>query len=224
MYVPSHFRVDDLAELHATIGRIAFGTLVTTVRDAEDGQTLVASHVPMMVEPGGPFGILRGHLARANTQWRDTIPATPALTIFTGPDAYVTPSWYETKRETGRVVPTWNYVAVHARGIPTFFDDPERLHALVEELTDVHESSREAPWHVDDAPASYLRDQLKGIVGFEIPIASLEGKWKLNQNRPLADRLGVAAGLRVEPSRPGDAALAEAMEATLPPREDPGGA
>jgi transcriptional regulator len=222
VYVPAHFRLDDLAELHETIRRIAFGTLVTTCRDDDGRERLVASHVPMQIAAGGTFGTLRGHIARANAQWRTTLAGAPALAIFVGPDAYVTPSWYETKRETGRVVPTWNYVAVHAHGVPLFFDDPERLHALVSELTDTHESARATPWHVDDAPASYVRDQLKGIVGFELPIDAIEGKRKLNQNRPLADRLNVIEGLRTEPYRDGDATLADAMDETLPSDTSPG--
>jgi transcriptional regulator len=121
-----------------------------------------------------------------------------ALAIFQGPDAYITPSWYETKRQTGKVVPTWNYVAVHAYGTIGFFDAPDRLRDVVTRLTVRHEAERAEPWAVSDAPADFVEGMLKGIVGFELPIARLEGKWKMSQNRPAQDRAGVAAGLQAE--------------------------
>ncbi len=191
MYVPAHFREDRVPVLHAAIRQIAFGTLVTLGPDG-----LVASHVPMLLdsEPA-PFGTLRGHIARANPQWRAPDPKVPALAIFTGPNAYITPSWYATKRQTGKVVPTWNYVAVHAQGPVSFFEDAERLRAVVTRLTDTHEAKRAAPWQVSDAPEDYVRAMLKAIIGFELPIARLEGKWKMSQNRPAEDRAGVVEGL-----------------------------
>ncbi len=191
MYVPAHFREDRVPVLHAAIRQIAFGTLVTLGPDG-----LVASHVPMLLdsEPA-PFGTLRGHIARANPQWRAPDPKVPALAIFTGPNAYITPSWYATKRQTGKVVPTWNYVAVHAQGPVSFFEDAERLRAIVTRLTDTHEAKRAAPWQVSDAPEDYVRAMLKAIIGFELPIARLEGKWKMSQNRPAEDRAGVVEGL-----------------------------
>jgi transcriptional regulator len=138
--------------------------------------------------------VLYGHLARANPQGRE--PASgAALAIFSGPDAYVTPSWYATKRETGRVVPTWNYVAVHAYGTAEFFDEADRLLAVVTRLTERHEGARPAPWAVGDAPAEFVAGQLRGIVGLRLPIARLVGKRKMSQNRSAADRAGVAAGL-----------------------------
>ncbi len=143
---------------------------------------------------------LIGHLARANPQWRDLADGVAALAIFHGPHAYVSPSWYATKQETGKVVPTWNYVAVHAYGRLKVFDDPDRLYEVVGRLTEVHEADRAEPWSVTDAPAGFIRSQLKGIVGLELGVERLEGKWKLSQNRPVADREGVIAGLGQRPA------------------------
>ncbi|HJS85580.1 MAG TPA: FMN-binding negative transcriptional regulator, partial [Acetobacteraceae bacterium] len=162
-------------------------------------QGLVASHVPLLLDPEpAPFGTLIGHLARPNPQATASRAEPEALAIFHGSDAYVTPSWYETKRQTGKVVPTWNYVAVHAYGPLRFFDDPARLLAIVTRLTERHEAARAAPWAVGDAPADFIAGMLRGIVGFELPITRLEGKRKMSQNRPREDRAGVAAGLRAE--------------------------
>ncbi len=203
MYLPPQFREDRVPVLHEAIRQAALGTLVTL---APDG--LVASHIPMLIDPEpAPFGTLRGHLSRANPQWRDVTPGVQALAIFLGPDAYVTPAWYATKRQTGKVVPTWNYVAIHAYGPVRFFDDPDRLLALVTELTDAHERGRPDPWAVSDAPAEFVQGMLKGIVGFELPVARLEGKWKMSQNRPPEDRAGVVDGL-VREGGPAEAAVA----------------
>ena len=192
MYLPPAFREDDVSVLRDAIRRIRFGALVTVDADG----TPDASHVPMLIDPEpAPYGTLIGHLARANPMTR---ASGTALAIFGGPNAYITPSWYESKREHGRVVPTWNYVAVHATGPIEMIDDPAKLHAIVSRLTDTHEAGRPAAWGVGDAPADFVRGQLKGIVGFRIPIARLEGKWKMSQNRPAADRAGVAAGLADE--------------------------
>ncbi|HKM61254.1 MAG TPA: FMN-binding negative transcriptional regulator [Acidisphaera sp.] len=192
MYLPPAFREDDVAVLHDAIRRIRFGALVTVDADGVPD----ASHVPMLVDPDpAPYGTLIGHLARANPMIRAT---GTALAIFGGPNAYVTPSWYASKREHGKVVPTWNYVAVHATGPIEMIDDADALHAIVKRLTETHEAGRPAPWAVSDAPADFMRGQLKGIVGFRIPIARLEGKWKMSQNRPPADREGVVAGLAQE--------------------------
>jgi transcriptional regulator len=158
-------------------------------------------------ESEGVHGVIYGHMAKANPQWR--LPCTgEALAIFMGPDAYVTPSWYATKRETGKVVPTWNYIAVHAYGPVEFFDHPERLLQVVTRLTDMHETSRPVPWAVDNAPADFIASQLRGIIGVRIPVTRLEGKRKMSQNRLEADRIGVAAGL-ASSANPRDQEVAE---------------
>jgi transcriptional regulator len=212
MYVPKHFDEQRLDVLQATINRIAFGTLVSLAAASGDAEPLIASHIPMHIEErAGTLGVLRGHLARANAQWRDSAPGVAFLAMFVGVEGYVSPSYYPSKREHGRVVPTWNYIAVHAHGVPEFFDDPARLHGLVSMLTGEHESARAKPWHVGDAPESYMNDQLKGIVGFEMPVRSIRGKWKLSQNKTLADREGVSEGLLAD----GNPALAEAVRETL---------
>jgi len=191
MYLPKAFDEDRLPVLHDAIRAAGLATLVTVTAAGPE-----ASHVPMLLDPAaGERGTLYAHVARANGQWRDSIAGTRALAIFNGPDAYVSPSWYATKAETGKVVPTWNYIVVHAYGEAEFFDDPERLRALVTRLTDRQESRRPAPWSITDAPADYIAAQLRAIVGVALPIARLEGKWKLSQNRPQADRTGVADGL-----------------------------
>jgi transcriptional regulator len=168
----------------------------------------------MLLDPTpAPLGTLRCHVARANTQWRDFKPEVPALVIFGGPQAYVSPGWYATKQETGKVVPTWNYAIVHAYGTLRIFEDADSLRALVRALTDRHEAGRTPPWNIDDAPAEFIDRQLKGIVGFEMPISRLEGKWKLSQNRPVQDRAGVISGLR-ELGDESSAAMADLMAAS----------
>ena len=182
MYVPDHFREDRPEVLHDAVRRIGFATLVT--------QGLEANHLPMLLQDG----VLRGHVARANPVWK----AGPgdALAIFLGPHAYVSPSWYPSKAETGKAVPTWNYIAVHARGRMRWIDDAEWLRAHVGQLSATHEAGRDVPWMISDAPAGYIDSMLRGIVGFELSIQMLEGKWKLSQNRDEADRAGTREGLR----------------------------
>jgi transcriptional regulator len=208
MYLPALFDEKDLTVLHEAIRQSRLVTLVT-----HGAQGFIASHAPMLLDAAkGPHGTLRGHLARANPQGQERAPGTEALAIFHGPEAYVSPSWYPTKREHGKVVPTWNYVAIHATGPIRFFDDAESLLALVTDLTQKHESSRAEPWAVSDAPADFIQGLLKAIVGFEIEIAKLEGKWKMSQNRPAADKTGVAEGLRRE-GGPVEHAVADIVEA-----------
>jgi transcriptional regulator len=194
VYVPTHFREPSVPVLHEMMRRIRLGTLVTL-----NAEGLVASHLPMLIdaEPG-PFGRLSGHVARANPQWRSLNPEMPALVIFTGPQAYITPSWYASKRLNGKVVPTWNYVAIHAYGALRFIDDPAHALAHVTRLTAEQEATRAEPWKVSDAPAAFIAGMVKGIVGFELAIARLEGKWKMSQNRPEDDRAGVVEGLARE--------------------------
>jgi transcriptional regulator len=194
VYLPNHFAETRVEFLHQAIERAGLATLVSAGPDGLD-----ASHVPLLLEPTPrPLGRLLGHVARANAQWQTTPPDVDALVIFLGSDAYVTPSWYATKRETGKVVPTWNYVAIHAHGRARFFHERERLLDVVTRLTDRHERLRASPWEVTDAPADYVDGMLKGIVGVEFTITRLEGKWKASQNRSDADRQGVGEGLERE--------------------------
>jgi transcriptional regulator len=191
MYIPSHFREERLDVIQALIRRHSLATLVTMSPGG-----LTANHIPMLLDPApAPHGTLRGHVARANPVWRETDTGIAALAIFSGPDVYISPSWYEAKRETGKVVPTWNYAAVHAYGKLELFHDPERLRDLVRALTDVNEVEFEHPWSIDDAPADYVDNLLNSIVGIEIRIERLEGKWKMSQNRTDADRRNVAETL-----------------------------
>ena len=170
MYTPKDFRVDDLAILHADMRQNTLATLISITPTG-----LVATHLPILLdEHRGPNGTILGHVSRANLQWKQSDPDAEALIIFTGPDTYVTPSWYPAKQETGRVVPTWNYAAIHAYGKLTFFEDPERLRDIVTRLTNQHEAAFAQPWQVTDAPPNYIDSQLKAIVGFELPIARIE--------------------------------------------------
>ncbi|RUW99191.1 MAG: FMN-binding negative transcriptional regulator [Mesorhizobium sp.] len=199
MYTPPAFRDDDRDSLMATIRAARLANLVTATADGP-----LATPLPLFLdETEGEHGVIHGHLARANPQWR--IPAIgDGLAIFMGPDAYVTPSWYATKQETGKVVPTWNYAAVHACGPVEFFDDADRLLEVVTRLTNLHEGARDAPrWAVSDAPPDFIQSQLRGIVGLRMPVVRLEGKRKMSQNRNAADRAGVAAGLAAS-ERPSD--------------------
>jgi transcriptional regulator len=207
MYQPAHrrFEVDDPAALLAELCRQVPATLVTL---ASDG--LRASILPMLFDPDdGPSGTLRGHLARGNPQWRDISAEVEALAIFDGPDAYITPSWYEEKRRTGKVVPTWNYVTVHARGSIVLHHEPEWLIPHVRRLVERQEAARDVPWSVDDAPASYIESQARAIVGLELRITRLEAKRKLSQNRDDDDIEGTIAGLT--DGGPSERAVAAAM-------------
>ncbi|MBK8158431.1 MAG: FMN-binding negative transcriptional regulator [Rhodospirillaceae bacterium] len=206
MYAPAHFREERLAVLHEAIGQARLCSLVTLGSGGLD-----ASHIPVLLAAEeGASGTLYGHLARGNAQWKQAEKSVQALAIFMGPDAYVSPSWYAEKAKNGKVVPTWNYITVHAHGEIEFFDDKARLLDLVTRLTDRHEGKRAQPWAVSDAPADYIEAHLKGIVGFRLPIARLEGKWKMSQNRNREDRQGVVAGLG-ESTGPLEEAVAEIM-------------
>ena len=207
MYVPKHFAEERTEVLHAAIERTGLATLVTLGANG-----LQASHLPLILDRNaGPLGTLYGHVARGNPQWQDCVPTVEALAIFLGPDAYISPSWYATKRETGRVVPTWNYLTVHVYGPLQTFDDPARLREQVERLTERQEAGRDDRWRVSDAPAAFVETMLKGIVGLELPIVRLEGKWKMSQNRPEADRVGAIAGLQ-STGRVAETAVAEIMQ------------
>lgn len=198
MYQPPHFREDDLGVQHALIRAHPLGLLITA---GEEG--IVANPVPFLLdEAGGEKGILRAHVARANAQWRAIGGGAAALVVFQGAEAYVTPSWYRTKAETGKVVPTWNYAIVQARGEARIVEDPAWLRAQIDALTAQQEGKRPEPWHVGDAPEPFIAAQLKGIVGVEIEISAIEGKWKVSQNRSEADREGVARGFSEEAPNP----------------------
>lgn len=197
MYQPPHFREEDLGTQHALIRAHPLGLLVTS-----GGSGLLANPVPFYLEAdASEKGTLRLHLARANGQWKDIRDGAPVLAVFQGGDSYVTPSWYQTKRETGKVVPTWNYAIVQARGPARVVEDADWLLAQINAITSQHEGPRALPWAVGDAPEDFIRAQLKGIVGIEIEISEIEGKWKVSQNRPVADREGVAAGLDQMPGQ-----------------------
>jgi len=192
MYVPQAFKEERIDVLHDAIRRAGLATLVTLTADG-----LIASHVPLLLDPEpAPYGTLLGHLARPNPQARRSVGE--ALAIFLGPDAYITPSWYATKRQNGKVVPTWNYVAIHAYGPLEFIDDPAHARQHITHLTDHHEGDRPAPWAVTDAPEDFIQSMVKRIIGFRLTITRLQGKWKMSQNRPMEDRTGVATGLKVE--------------------------
>jgi transcriptional regulator len=169
--------------------------LATLVTSGDKG--LNANHLPVQTlnEPA-PLGSIRGHIARANPLWRDYAQGSEALAIFQGPHVYISPSLYPSKVQTGEVVPTWDYAVVHARGVMRFINDPEWLRSFVTGLTAAHEASRAQPWKIDDAPREYIDKMLRLIVGFEFSILSLTGKWKVSQNRPLADQQGVVQGLQ----------------------------
>jgi transcriptional regulator len=202
MYDVEAFREDRVEVMHALIKAHPLAMLVTT-----GAQGLEANHIPLLIDPEpAPFGTLRGHVARANPVWRTFDAGRDVLAVFQGPQGYITPSWYPTKAQTGKVVPTWNYAVVHAHGPLKVCEDAGWLRALVTRLTESQESPREKPWHVTDAPADYIGAMLKAIVGIEIPLRRLQGKWKMSQNRLPQDRDGVIQGLDAR----GDAA-AQAM-------------
>ena len=192
MYVPKHFDQPQVEVMHALIRERPLSTLV-----ALTARGLEANHIPLLLDPEpGPFGTLRGHVARGNSLWRDFNAGIDALAVFTGPDAYITPSWYPGKKVDGKVVPTWNYVVAHAKGTIRVHDDPVWLRAHLEKLVGFNESRLPAPWKVGDAPEDYVAKMIGAIVGIEIPIRTLTGKWKMSQNRSEQDRNEVAKGLR----------------------------
>lgn len=206
MYVPRAFAVDDVPILHQQMLATPLPVLVTHA-----SQGLIASHVPLLLNPDeGPYGTLYGHLARANPHCKALAEGVENLVIFAGEQAYISPSFYPSKAEHGKAVPTWNYLAVHAYGTAEVFDDAERLLALVSRLSNKHEADRSDPWSVSDAPADYIDSMLKAIVGFRLPITRLDGKRKLSQNRDATDQAGVRNGLLAN-SNPQDHALAHLM-------------
>ena len=202
MYVPTHFAMDDAA-VHELLGHHGAGDLITATSSG-----LLATLLPFVHDPSvGPHGALLGHVARNNDQWRHA-PLGEALVILRGPDAYVSPNWYASKAEHGRVVPTWNYVTAHVYGQVVVHDDVVWLEDLVRRLTEQHEAVQSRPWAVDDAPSAFVAGQLRAIVGVELRISRIEAKAKISQNRPAADVAGVVAGLRAA----GDEVMARAVE------------
>jgi transcriptional regulator len=190
MYIPRANQEDRIPVLHRLMEEQPFASLVTI-----GSSGLFASHIPMVLVQNDSKGQLRGHISRANTQWRDYTPSVEALAIFSGPQHYITPNWYMEKQETGKVVPTWNYVVVHAYGYLKIIEDGEWLMAHLASLTNIREAASLVPWNIKDAPADYIASLAKGIVGLEMTIERLEGKWKVSQNRSEQDRNRVAEGL-----------------------------
>ena len=200
MYLPSHFAEARVDVLHDLIRAYPFGTLVVLASNGLD-----ANHIPFEIDPEpAPFGTLRGHLARANPLWKDFTAQVDALAIFQGPHTYISPSWYPSKKEHGKVVPTWNYAVVHAAGPLRVVDDQEWVRRFVEQLTHRNEAHRSDPWKVTDAPADFVDTMTRAIVGIEIPISRLTGKWKVSQNRPEKDRAGVVEALLQDRSDAGN--------------------
>ena len=204
MYLPAHFEEQRAEILAALMHDHPFATLITL-----NGGRLNANHLPFEYDPApAPFGTLRAHVARANPVWQDLAEGVPSLVVFQGEHAYITPSWYPSKDESGKVVPTYNYMVVHAEGPLQVIEDAHWLRALVGRLTTRFEAPRAQPWAVEDAPEDYVESMLRAIVGIEIPVTSLQGKWKLSQNRTAQDMAGVASGLQ----QVGEATLAAAMK------------
>jgi len=203
MYLPPHFREERVEVNHELIRSHPLGLLIT----AGSGG-LLANPVPFVLYSGeGEWGTLRAHVARGNPHWKELAAVSECLVVFQGPQSYITPNWYATKHETGKVVPTWNYATVHVWGAPRVMDDIAWIRRQIEDLTNSQEQRRPQPWSVGDAPEEYVAGQAKGIVGIEIPIVRMEGKWKVSQNRSDADRAGVIAGLRSD-GGPADAVAA----------------
>ena len=212
MYTPAHFREERPEVLHQLVHDHPFGLLVTL---SEQG--LDATPLPFLLDvDAGGRAVLRAHVARANPLWREARTDLDTLVVFQGPQAYISPNWYPTKAENGKAVPTWNYITVQARGRLVVRDDTTWLRELVSRLTQRHEATQSRPWTLGDAPQAYIDAMLRAIVGIEIPLTSLQGKWKLSQNHPMVNREGVTSGLR---SQGGDQALAmaTAVERAAPP-------
>ncbi len=208
MYIPSSFKEPDPAVLCDFITAHPFGTLVTSSPSAG----LFATHLPLLLDRGrGAHGVLQGHIARANPHHTMTDTPGEAMVIFTGPDAYISPNWYPSKQEHGKVVPTWNYVAVHAYGTLRFVDDVAFLMHHLDAMTDRHEARQDHPWAMHDAPREYLEQQARAVIGVEIEITRLEGKWKMSQNRSAADVDGVIAGLSAAASDDAHAVAAQVV-------------
>ena len=213
MFLPDHFRVADVAEMHALMRARPFAALVSA-----GPAGLYGTHLPTVLKVDGANGVIECHLARANPHWKDLAAGGEALMIFQGPEGYITPNWYPSKALHGKTVPTWNYAVVHAYGRPEVMQDKDWLRRHVGELTDQQETGEAAPWALSDAPESYVDVMLRGIVGFRFAIARLEGKWKMSQNREMPDRKGVVAGLRARGAGE-DIEIADAVTRAMTPGE-----
>ena len=210
MYLPKHFEERDPERLRSFIERYPLGSLVTATESGLD-----ANHIPFLfADTGSAAGTLHGHIARANPLWREVVGDATALVIFRGPDSFISPSWYPSKRENARVVPTWNYAVVHVHGVLRFVDDPAWVRSHVEALTREHEGKRDAPWAVTDAPADFIEKMVAAVVGIEISITQLVGKWKVSQNRSISDRVGVVEALERE-TVPSGTTIAALIRETL---------
>ncbi len=213
MYLPPAFREDDARAHHELVRAHPLGMVVTA-----GAKGLLANPIPCVHYPDeGTHGTLRLHMARANEQWRELAAVSECLVVFTGPQSYVTPGWYPTKEATGRVVPTWNYATVHAWGVPRVVEDTGWLRRQLDDLTLLQEGARPRPWSVADAPEDFIAAQIRGIVGVEIVVTRVEGKWKVSQNQPAENRAGVVAGLRAE----GSDAMAELVARHPDPARSP---
>jgi len=191
VYIPKANEETRLPVLHDFLRAHPFATLVTM-----GNAGMIATHLPLVLEDdGSEFGLLKGHISRANTQWKDINTSIDALAIFAGDHHYITPNWYPSKHQDGKQVPTWNYVVTHCYGPLKFIEDPQWLLAHLETLTTIHEASSPIPWKIADAPPEFIKALLNGIIGLELPVRKIEGKWKLSQNRSQQDRQGVVEGL-----------------------------
>jgi transcriptional regulator len=191
MFLPDHFRVEDVPEMHALMRARPFAALVSTTQAG-----LYGTHLPTVLKDEGAFGTIECHLSRANPHWKDLAEGGEAMMIFQGPDGYITPNWYATKAATGKAVPTWNYAIVHAYGRPEVMKEKDWVLRHVTELSDQQERSEAHPWKVSDAPEKYIDVMTRGIVGFRFEITRLEGKWKMSQNREPQDQVRVVEGLK----------------------------
>jgi transcriptional regulator len=212
MYRPDQFRVEDLPQMHALMRARPFAALVSA-----GSAGLYGSHLPTVLKDEGPYGLIECHLARANPHCKELAECAEAMMIFQGPEGYITPNWYATKAESGKVVPTWNYAIVHAYGRPEVMDNAEWLLRHVTELTAQQENTAARPWAVSDAPERYIEVMLRGIVGFRFAITRLEGKWKMSQNREMQDREGVVQGLN-QRDQGDDLEIADYVASQIPPR------
>lgn len=194
MYIPKHFEETNPVVLHDFIEQHPLGTLIVPTHTE-----LLANNIPFLIDRArGPFGTLQAHVARANPVWKTPPSPIPALVCFQGANSYISPSWYPSKKVDGKVVPTWNYITVVAHGHPTFIEDKTWLYDLVTRLTSKHEKTLKVPWQVTDAPADYIDALLGAVIGVEIEVTKLEGKWKMSQNRSAEDRAAVMQALSID--------------------------